>query len=355
MTRTLAAAFLAVCLSVLPAGRQQGQAARPLLRLDGQPEVSSLAFSHDGSLLASAGSPGTVKLWEVPTGVVKRTFKGSLAGGWGGVVTVSPDGRLVGLGEGVWAMSGPTGIAGWVCLWDVATGEPLRLELSGGRAAGSSTGLTPVSSVAFGPGGRLFAFAENDTLFGRRMVTVCEPATGRAVATFREDPKAFRRDIVEVGFGPDGKVLAYLVADNRGEGEVRLWDLATGKPKGKVAVGASPTSVAFSPGGGLLACGCGDGAVRVVDVAGASLHATLSGHGDAVAAVAFAGPGRLVWAEKSGWVRSWDVPSGREVASLRGPAEVVRCVTLSGDGKLVAWANEGGVVSVAEVPAGKVR
>ena len=39
--------------------------------------VTSVAFSHDGQLLASGGFDGLVKVWEVASGTLKFTLEGS--------------------------------------------------------------------------------------------------------------------------------------------------------------------------------------------------------------------------------------------------------------------------------------
>lgn len=49
----------------------------------------SVAFNHDGSLLASSSTDGTVRLWDVATGECLAVLV-SLPEGW---VAFSPDGR----------------------------------------------------------------------------------------------------------------------------------------------------------------------------------------------------------------------------------------------------------------------
>ena len=65
-----------------------------------------------------------------------------------------------------------------------------------------------------------------------------------------------------LAFSPDGKILAFVSADTK----VRLWDPATGAPRG-VLEGHSGWvhTLAFSPDGKILASGSEDSTVRLWD------------------------------------------------------------------------------------------
>ena len=103
--------------------------------------VESLAFSPDGSTLASGSGVGTVKLWKVLTGSEVL----SLAGHAGSVrsVAFSPDGRTLASGS-----SDKT-----IRLWEVSTGNEVR----------TLTGHTDeVRCVTFSPDGHTLASGSND-------------------------------------------------------------------------------------------------------------------------------------------------------------------------------------------------
>jgi WD40 repeat protein len=105
-----------------------------------------------------------------------------------------------------------------ISLWDTKTGLRVR-EIS--------TGL-PCTALAFSPDGEMLAA-------GQRQVRLYSVKTGREIRRFSE----IRQDENTIAFFPGGKQL--VVADS--ENEVRVWNIADGKPVRKLTLWDKPPKI----------------------------------------------------------------------------------------------------------------
>jgi WD40 repeat protein len=133
-----------------------------------------------------------------------------------------------------------------------------------------------------------------------------DATTGESVASFQTDS--------QVGggfaFSPDGRLLAATFpAPKSGPQPVKVWDVMDGREvctlRGHEGV---IRSLAFGPGGRLLASGSDDKAVILWDVVAGREALTLRGHAKPVTFLAFSPAGdRLSSASYDGMVKVWDV------------------------------------------------
>ena len=289
--------------------------------LEGHTEiVTSVAFSPDGTLLASGSWDDTVKLWDVAT----QERIANLHTDWVWSVSFSPDGTTL-----------ASGSSGTVILWDVRTGERIATLKGHTIVWGTNTLLAPVRSVSFSPDGATLASGSVDNT-----VKLWDVATQTEVATLQ----GHRDEVTSVAFSPDGTLLASGSSDNT----VKLWDMATRERIATLGHGAAVNAVSFSPDGTLLASGSWDGMVKLWDMATRERIATL-GHGAAVNAVSFSPDGTLLASGSwDGMVKLWDVLIREEIVTF-WHTDGITSMSFSPDGTTLAAGGEDGTILLWDI------
>jgi WD40 repeat protein len=334
----------------------------------GQSGVRALAYSIDGSTLASGGDDQSVRLWSMPEGV--------------------PAGRLVGHEAAVWSVAYHPSRAllcsgaqnGEVILWDVETKSPLTHLLAGGDW---------VTSVEFSPDGRrLAAMSERLSLWDTSLLP------DRPSAIIRDTPVELAK--VRFQAGSEAKVLYAMIpgrlirygVDSEGDlGQVwsnaelgRFTHCFAPDPKGRfVAVGAWEgyvilcdadsgkevrrwraadrhiLGVAFSLDGRLFASGSIGGEIRVWSVPDFDEVTRLSQRLASCGAVAF-DPGGTVFAAAelySGDLRWWDIASGEPIGHVVTGRGSGNSICFSPSGKWLAMGTANGPVTRRRMPSGE--
>ncbi|KAJ6020469.1 hypothetical protein N7540_005973 [Penicillium herquei] len=266
-------------------------------------QVNSIAWSQEGSRLASASSDKTVRIWDPATGHSVFTLEAhsdrvnSIA--W------SQDGsRLASASDDK-----------TVRIWDPATGHSMfTLE------AHSDT----VWSIAWSPdGGRLASGSWDST------VRIWDPATGHCVLTF----KAHSDKVESIAWSPDGSRLASESTDNT----IRIWDLATSQYVLILKGFTEVESITWSQDGSQLASASGDNTVRIWDPATGHCMLILKGHSDWATSITWSQDGsRLASGSYDRTVRIWDPTTGQSVLTLEGHSDAVSSIAWSQDGSRLA-------------------
>jgi WD40 repeat protein len=221
--------------------------------------VNTVAFSPDGSLLASGSVDGSVKLWDTHTGMPEQTLTMESGGVWS--VAFSPDGKtLAGISSISTSVEEANKAASEVRLWDLPGGT-LRTQIKEPQVT--------LWSLSFSPDGTQLATAGDRVENGQRLgiLELRDPKTAKWRNTLTDNVGS----ILRVAFSPDGRLLATTaVTTNRTEtvidGEVAVRDAQSGAliwSATGAQTGSGAESLAFSPDSQKLAVGCYDSIVRL--------------------------------------------------------------------------------------------
>ncbi|WP_020474114.1 WD40 repeat domain-containing protein [Zavarzinella formosa] len=344
-------------------------------------EVTGLAYSPDGSQLASASLDGTVKVWDLGNGRELRSYRGTKdpvkAVAW------SKDGKHIASTAG-----------NEIHVWEADTGK-LWKTLKGHEK--------PVSSLSFHPEGKTLVSGSDD-----KSVRLWDLEKGEMIANLNGDfADRAKAQVYAVTFSPNGKLIAAV----NGNGQLQIWNPSLEKKKQLVSgidahpgsnayqvvfgkdtsiiftcgsdnkakqfVGLGPTgeslpghgkptpleghssnviALAATPDGKFLATGSTDKTIRLWDLTGVvpRVVRVFHGHSEEVTTLAFSPDGKtLASGSKDQSLRFWTVSVADEHQNLDDHKAYVWTVAVSPDGKLVASAGADRLIVVREI-GGKV-
>lgn len=269
-----------------------------------QGRVWSVAFSADSRRALSGSDDGSMKLWEIRTGRLIRTFryeKGEVTS-----VALSPDGQ-----KALIAGSGACGLR----LLEIETGREL-LSLKGHRGS--------VWSAAFSPDGQSAVSGGADNT-----VRLWRVSDGRELRVF----EGHSAQVSCVTFSPNGKSILSASYD----ATIRIWESDRLHPLQILKEHSGPVRcAAFSSDGTQIISGGADKMVRIWDALTGRPLRVFAAHRGAVSGVKFSPDGQFIAtcsADKT--TKLWEVKTGRELRTYTGHDAPVTCVDYSPDGRFV--------------------
>jgi WD40 repeat protein len=299
---------------------------------DNQEYVSSVAWSPDGSKIASASDTGNVQLWDTVTSEVLLEFQGHV----GTITTISWSPNSTRL-----ATASPEDKVERI--WDATTGA-LITELSGDRfyegvafVRWNPNGTNLVSVVGVADGGSLLHFwsVENNS--------------------FQALPTTYNVSAYDLAWSPDGTKLA--IADYRGVFVFDDFSMANIEPR---VIAPFRFTVAWGPDGTKLAVSdVRSGVVDILDADGGQVLTTIQGPArtseNGIASLTWTSDGiTLILDEYSGTVQSWNAVTGELLETLSLNRQGGRfLMSLSPYGGRLALGNSASVSDTASIQVDK--
>jgi WD40 repeat protein len=187
--------------------------------------VSSLTFSRDRKILASASGDKTIRLWGGYTGECKRTLNGHSDTVWS--IAISPDSQTL--------VSGSADKT--IRVWSLGSFQQPRILI------GHSNWVT---SVAIAPNGNTVASGSTDGT-----IKLWNLHTGELLHTLGRESTG----IFSVAISADGQTLASGTLK-----AIKLWNINTGE---LIQILSGCTPVIFSPDGQMLVSGDECGGIKI--------------------------------------------------------------------------------------------
>ena len=284
---------------------------------------SSENLSIQKFLLASGSYDGTVRLWDISTGECLRILEGHNHWVWS--VAFSPDGRILASGSRDRTIK----------LWEVSTCQCLK-TLTGHSQQ--------IRTVAFSGDGKTLASGSDD-----QSIRLWNQHSGETLRILQGHTSW----ISCVAFSPD----TYLLASGSEDQSVRLWETRTNVCL-KTLQGHSNGvwSIAFNPQGTILASGSQDRIIRFWDIQTGQYLRGLQGHTSWVWSVAFNSEGNILASgSEDQTIKLWDTRTGQTLKSLKGHTDTVFTVIFSPDGQTLFSGSLDGTIKLWDVPTGQCR
>lgn len=270
----------------------------PMPLLEGhRAEVLDVAFSPDGSRVATASADHSARLWSSsgqPLATLPMNAEVSR-------LAFSPDSRLLATASDQ------------IVVWKLETGEPLRL---GVRA----------TALAFSPDSKFLASSSSDGIL--RLWRVADWSETKLYTA--------SSSLTFTAFSPDSRLI--LIAEGS---VVRVLEVATGQEVSVLSGHEGTIQTArFSPDGRRIVTAGSDSTVRIWQTTGQQQTA-LQGHTSIVLSAVFSPDGQIVAScGTDRTVRFWESSTGRPLITITPLQRIVNALSYDPTGKVLAMASD---------------
>ena len=285
-------------------------------------EINSVVFHPDGKMIASAGADQTIKLWDVSSGMLIRTFTGH-------------KGRILDIS---FSSSGDTlassGIDRTIRLWNTNSGNKI--------AAFRDDDFYP-SSAYIHPHSRIVFSAGSSGDEGN--IKIWDIVTGNAIFKLRR-----YNPVDELCFAADGKTFATAENSN----EINIWGIEFDKPEPKSGLKTGDeviTSIDMTPDGKLLAAKDEDNSITLFDVEKSRIINEFEGYSEDIK---ISDDGRTLATTEDDMksIRIINLASGKTERLFRGHNTEVISFDFSPDGRYLASGSAGGMIKIWDIQHG---
>ena len=327
-------------------------------------KANSIVFSPDGSQLVSASQNGMIKIWEVKSGILLKSWPAHA----GAVlhVDISLDGtQLISGGEDglikLWGVE--SGIllknfiehgshiinvmfipdktkfvsarsGGAIKLWDIATGAMLK----------SNTDSSVINHAVFNHNGEQLACSFDETL------KILRASTLLVLKTL----KGHTKPITSICFSPNDEQIISAAEDNT----IRLWDINSGVTL-KVLRGHNEaiTSVAFSPDGqNIISSGSGrDSIIRFWNIKNTIVYTRMEKNIISTTGVTASANGQwLASGSDNGLIQIWNASDGKIIRHLNPENKLTCKVFFTSDFDRIISVSRKNIINLWDIVEGNV-
>ena len=282
-------------------------------------DILALAFSPDGTMLASSSQDGTIKIWSVATGTELLSFFGH-NDAVNDVVFSTDNTKILTCSDDETAK-----------VWDVQTSE-LILTYTGHRSA--------VNTIDASPDGLSVLTGSKDN-----SAKLWNLSTGETQRTFSGHSSA----VQSVAFSTNGDAIFTGSLDTT----AKLWDIQTGAVLNSFKSG-SVNSVDLSTDGVTVAIG-GSGGAKLANLTSGEFTYTLLNGNAKILSLAFSPNGtRVAIVGDDNSLQVFDAATGEKLQSLSGHTSGINAAAFSPDGLQVVSGGEDNLVRVWQERTGSI-